>query len=71
MQDQRISTPAELDGALRARELQRRSELKKVATGRSFRAPEIVGVVCSLLAPLVELVARLEDDCRAIRNPGT
>lgn len=109
MQDQRISTPAELAGALRARELQRRAELKKVATGRSFRGAEVVGVVCSLLlvvagvgayfdsgdgvlqialgfaltasflwnhhqrqlAALVELVARLEDDCRASRKPAS
>lgn len=109
MKEQEISTPAELETALRSRALRRRLELKKVAAGRSFRWPEVVGSVAALLlviagvaaylesgdgmiqiilgfamaasfvwshharqlAALVELVGRLEDECRAGRQmPG-
>ena len=106
MKEQEISSPVELDTALRARALRRRAELKKAAAGRSFRWPEVVGAVLALLlvvaglaqyfesgggviqiilgfamavsfvwsqhqrqlAALVELVGRLEDECRASRQ---
>lgn len=60
MNEQEISTPAELDTALRARALRRRADLKKVAAGRSFRWAEVVGALIALLLVIAGLAAYFE-----------
>jgi hypothetical protein len=61
MKESKITSETELDAALAGKKMHKREKLWKVAEGRSFRWPDVVGLICGALLIVVGIKGVFDD----------